>query len=436
MNAFKHAQKTLQREPRPRTYETNPFLSWTSTYKERQESESVMLDPQHTRKKVSVETWLYHLRSSLTLSGQPKNQSVRERDLKTYEKFWRVANGRGLLKQFFDDPNLNEGQIVKKMKEAGFRMSHQHICLIRQRWCPERKTLRTEGARHRKAVLAVLEEHPEWSYRTIGQRAGTTEACAWGIAKAAGIKKPNSLKIPEKERAAREKFLEDAGIECTTSERKTGIGSIADMAERILHMLNEHDYAVRNYAFLRCTAKKVDTSIGILDEYGIDWRDYEKELWRLIGNSPNYIRSQMKLLNDVGASPELHHLLLKKLSGKLKCYASDKPLYADLRRVVVENDVQSILTYAKRVAHHTLAHRKLSRREEYFELAQDAALLVLGECSRSEKNPADLLALMSAAVEVAIDNETRKIARTGSTEDFSVDDERIGTKMRRRQPSE
>jgi len=406
----------------------NPFLSWVSTYKERQASEPVIITcgaNDHLKIPVSVETWLEHLKSPSTFGvrERQKSPSIRERDLKIYEKFWRIANGRGILKQLFEDPDLNEAQIARKMTEAGFNMCREQIRLVRKNWFPKRRTIRTEAAKHKRDVLAAIERHPEWTFERIGRSAGITENRAVEIATAAGIKKPSSQLISPEEHAAREKFLEDAGIEHSSDGRVT---SVKRMKARALHMLRKHKYVVSQCKpFLILTSKRVDAGIRVLDHYKIDWKDRDKELWKLIGNSSDSIRNKMKIFTAVGASPELHYLLLKKLDGRLEYYSSDKPLYANLRRAVNERDMTAILTYAAQVAHHTLTYRQFSRRSDYFNLAQDAAVSVLRECACPEKNPAAFLTLMSAAVDVAILNKAKEIAMTSSTWDFSVDGERV-----------
>ena len=120
------------------------------------------------------------------------------------------------------------------MREAGFvGIVHEQIRQIRKSWCPNRKTRDTEANRHRRIVLAAVAEHPEWTFKRIGQEAGVGPRDAQAVIEAAGIKKPNTRFVTPEERRAREQFLIDARIEYFPHDIKFGITSFAYMKDRV-----------------------------------------------------------------------------------------------------------------------------------------------------------------------------------------------------------
>lgn len=198
-----------RRSTSSKSYLHNPFITWTSTYAERRAHKPLI--KRYTSKRVPVEAWLDYLVSPFTLSGRPKSVSIRESDLRTYRKFWRVANGSGLLKQFFEDPDLTYEQIARKMTEAGFKMDKMQVSNIMKRWVPKRLTRLDKSRRRARRIVAFVEKHPKTKWEDVSKRFEVNSAD--DIARRFGVRKPSPLIVSQKELNERRAWLERKGIE-------------------------------------------------------------------------------------------------------------------------------------------------------------------------------------------------------------------------------
>lgn len=389
----------------------NPLISLTSTDAERLSHQPLMLIGSKKRQFPTVLDWLKHLESPNTQRGQPKLPKVRARDLAALEKFWKVAQARGLVRKLIADPRMSNFGIAKRVRSKhNIKVSGEAVRLIRKSWDAKLKTFADRIILRDARVLAHFEEYPDKRVVDIARDLNFTAHEVLRALKRAGIS-PRQL---AKERSARERtlrkgFLDRLQVHYPLNSK---LGTpIAKMAARYLHMLKKHEYEVLHYdPFLKLREKKLDTSIAMFEQHRVDWRDYDKGLWKLIGASPQTLGSKLELFSTIGASPELHYLLLKKWSNRFAHYESERAPYPALRKAVVENNVPAILEHSGSIAGYAIRLNSFSYSPEYFDAAKDAALNVHSNCRHPEKNPALFLTLVSCAADAAVHNQAIKFA--------------------------
>lgn len=241
------------------------------------------------------------------------------------------------------------------------------------------------------------------SWREIGRRTGIRWDTAKRLAREAGIQKPlyNAVITGKKLDWLAREGIEPAATMCSVEVMKT----------HRKHFLDKYGYVARNASLLNQTTDHVDTNIAMLENATppIDWKSEEHHLWKLISHNSETLRKKIALFESVGASAELHHLLIKISAGKIKLYSSDKKYYADLRQAILEerNGIPRLLKHAQEITTHYIRLNGWTWAKEYFDAGENAAVTALSECKNRKNNPVAALVIMSAAVEQSI----KKIAQ-------------------------
>ena len=191
-----------------------------------------------------------------------------------------------------------------------------------------------------------------------------------------------------------------------------------------------NNFVVRHYnPFLKLTSGKVDTSIRILDKYGVDWRDDDKGLWRLISNSTSTLRARLGLFELLGVSPELHYLLICNFRNGIRHFNQEG--FASMREAVVSHNIPVLKNFVRGTCNKMLNRSARPPNADFFEAAENAFVTVMSECKHPEKHPAAFLTLVSHAIGDALNKEAIHFARTSSIEDFT-DIPSDGTRPRRK----
>ncbi len=374
---------------------------------------------------VSIIEWLKNLESPYTYASRlkaekegdkylrSKSETESKHDLDTLAKFWRIATERRYLRELLKNSDLDNAEIARQLgARLKRKVNQEEIRLVREAW--GLKSQSEKQSERAAKVVAFAQSNPNITFENIGKEVGLSGSYASALVKAAGVKKPNAHLVSPEERAAREDFLRSVGIEFFYKIYTP----LAKMKARALHLLKKHKYVVRHYQpFLNMTSRRVDAAIKVLDEFHVDWRDDEKDLWKLIGNKPNDIRYRLKFFEYIGASSELHPFLFKNFRKPLLVFNSEG--YKDLRRAVVSRDIVALNNFAKRVCVKFLNRDARSHALEYYDAAKTAFVSVLKGCKHPEKHPAAFLALVSFAIGVALDKEALRFARTTSADTFT-----------------
>lgn len=292
-------------------------------------------------------------------------------------KVLAVRKEKTLLQTLLRDTSLNEVEIERRMKVSGYNISRQQIALIRKTHFLNRMGVRKIIMDTAKATKNANEELAKLQRRNNKQT----------------------------ERRKREQVLQSLGVQYFDKIETSSL----DLITRYKRILQKYDYAPKEYnPFLSLSSEVLDIHIATLDHYRIDWRSEEGELWRLVGNSPEYIHRQMAILNSVEAQSELHFVLLKKLSTLLELM--QKPKQAKLCEAVVgvtkrqKEAYKILLGYCESIARFTLARSGKNKKylPELIDLTHDTLIEVLHYCKHPENNPAAFMSIVAATINFKI----------------------------------
>lgn len=398
----------------------NPLITWVSTDQERLACEPLLRKSSRAPPvKTTVIEWLKYLESpdTVNLKGKliPKTEIRRREDLKTLEKFWKIAHGRAIMRLRFSDPRIGNNQIITEVYEkTGIRLSKQQIILIRRGWDVELKTMAERRKRLSEIVADNVIKNPDRNFIETSRELDLPSNSVYHLLKQAGVDK-EKMKVERIERLQQLKqgVLDYLGIRY---DRKERIGSsISHITSTYQYVEDQYNYRIRNYfPFMVTGREKLERNIELLEENNIDWRDYDLELWNLLGGNTANLRKKMDLFSAVGAPKELHYLLLGAVFYRLEFYSCDNAHCIELRNAVVRKDVSTIMKHARQLAYLQAVLNGWGKNEEYFDIATYTSITVLAECRNRENNPAFVLTLIANAIKSAIKNRSIELARTES----------------------
>jgi|GEM_PF-3386458 hypothetical protein len=404
-----------------KTRRVNPLITFISTDRARLAYEPTLKVSDTERRRVSALEWLKHLESPdrMTDIGETvkKTERLRKLDLRTLEKFWRVAHGRAIFRRLAADIRINNKRICNEIYEkTGVKLSGQQIIFMRRNWNTEIQTEEQRTHARDNMILFHMTANPNKKPTEVAGALGVScERIYDAIRKTGTNARDIRKKRREAEQRLRKQFLDERQIAYSQDELIKC--SIPRMEKIILHMETRHGYRVRNYFILHSDTEKLDRNIALLDAHGIPWYDYGTDLYKLLGDKTETLMKKLELFDSVGASPELQYVLVGGILKKREIYSQDSDKRSELRNAVIENDLIRLMNCSHEIAMRTIMKKSWTNLEEYHDAATDAAMNALAECKDRKRDPAATLAIMTVAVEMAVKKKAMEFAtRIGITE--------------------
>jgi len=403
----------------------NPLLAFVSNDTDRLAYEPILkINSSSKPRRVSALEWLKYLESPDKLTDMKKTKQKtkreRKRDLRILDKFWKVAQGRAIARNGFEDPTRTNVNIANEIHEkTGIGLSKWQIILMRRSWDTEIQTHKQRMQVIYGHILDYLAANPDKEPKEVAEALGVPrhQVCHAISLTGTSAREIRKTKNADKKRLRKE-FLDSLNIKYGPNER---IGSsIAKMIEIISHMREEHGSAVTHYCPVLTTGiEKLDRNIALLESQHVPWDDPDTGLYKLLGDKTETLRKKLALFASVGASSELHYVLISTIIHKTEIYEKEK--FRELRTAIIENDYETLMVYTRGIAMHNIKINFWKNNLEYHEVATEAAMSALAECKDRRNNPAAALAIMTVAVEMAVKKKamefTTKLGITEKNED-------------------
>ncbi len=291
-----------------------------------------------------------------------------------------------LAKRLLKETNMTSGQIAEKLHSINIPASSQGVLNIAKEVTPGRDPRPVRLDLLKKRIAAEIQRNSRITWDEIGRRVGLTGERVSDIAKELGLEKKYGGGTPDREKFGRFSWLREKAI--TFNKKDKSPKSVEEMEQNYNFFKDEKGFTPKTYdPFLRLPLNTLKVRVANLERYGIDWAN--ERFWSLLGNSPDYIDSQMRVLDAVGASSELHGLLFSpRLEDTRKQFVGR---YPESEKAVITKDVLTLFNFVAK----TLTKKIIGVKDrKYVFVAENIILETFTNCKHPEQDPTSFLVIL------------------------------------------